>query len=1784
MFEKNNVTYNTTTTGAAYPFIGISSTNFSNCTVRNNLVTVNATAANQVRGMLIGIAPSLSPFPSVRNCLILNNDMIYNGTGGTTSNVGATVNVYSVTGNDSIVNCTIANNKSTNVSIAGLSTPNNVNTINITQNNVLWNNTYGASTVANISVNSTTSASSSITKNFTNGGQTVTENGTTITGNNFTLSSTNDTGTNQPLFKSPVINTKVGSSLSTLNATDSTTIKQSNWKLQSSSYLINKGIYLPNSPTAVSPLDKDGKYFATSPTLPAIGAYEYKTSPNLQWSAQSDLTLTTASSAQTLSAATSDISTGSSPAGTNIVYSSDNPGVVTVSGTTLTVVGVGTTTIRAQQVGTNYETVSVTKNVTVTIPLVITGITPYNGQLSVAFTNADPTGVTNYKYSTNGGSTWTSSGQTTSPILIKGLTNGTSYNVQIRSYTTGDGLATPTTAATPNVATYLVQQGSGSSWSGTVLSGRNVVNLSTVNGGSAKSFNEWFADKSLASPTFAGAAFGTGDQVWIINGTYYLSGTVTLKDGVAIYGGFAGTEIPAARAKNSADLWDFTNVTALDGSVSGTKTYIGISSASIPTVTIVNGLTIQNCTNGTTSSSGGGAKIYGSGVSMQNCIVTACTATGSVATAASAGVSVLSGTLKDSYIHHNTSSSSGTCAGGIAVYSDGGTVSGCKIEYNSVTGAGGGIYLYSSTSGVSITNCSFSNNSATSNGGAIASYINNTTNSSAISITGCSFTSNSSSANGGAMSLAFSGTYTNNSFNVSGCTFTSNYSTTASGNSSNGGGAICFSGVCAYSVDKCTFTGNYTTLAYGGALQITSTSSGTISNSKFNNNTAGSTTTNNGSAIYCKSSYIANNCLFADNTGINPIAFNGSSAASTFQNCTFANNLTSAAAATPIPLVALTPAYAFSNCLFYKVSGFSGQTPTLTNCAFDIAVPTGATNSQTGVSTADFIDATNATIASRNYNLATGSRAIDAGTTITACSPDIANTVRPQGNAYDLGAYEYSGTNLSFATKTSMSKTYGNAAFTNAATGLPSGGAISYTSGNTAVATVNANSGQVTIIAAGTAIISATIAANGSNGAATASYTLTVAKKTLTITAQNQTVSYGTGLSSVTDAGTYAATGFITGEDATVIGGTISYSTTYTNTTAAGTAGVTITPIVSSLTATNYSFTAVAGTVSITKATPSISVSGAQSYTYDGSAQGPATTSYNGDGTPSLLYTSTDGGGYSAATVPTNAGTYQVVYSATTGTNYNAASTSAYTFTIYSTGNISSDTNVSSLTLSVASNLSVAAGNTLTIDAATTVNSVTVAPGAKLTLNAGKTMNTGSITLQSDASGTATLTDGNSNGGLTVSGTSSVQQYLSGARNWYVSSPVAGSAVPASGYTFYSRNEPAANWTTMTSDSILKAGRGYIANLLSGTGTYNFSGTINSGDKNVSLFFSNGVSKAGFNLIGNPYPSHYSVSKSQTDAANALNTIWYRTADWVVDNVTPSNSKYVYTFQTCLMQPNGSIIGTPDGTSNIIPPMQAFWVRTSVNGSTFSFANANRSHQTSNMFKSAAKKDQNQPMIRLQTSNGMVNDEAVIYSNADATDGFDAYDAIKMNNNSASVPEIYTVVDNQQIAINGMNSIPYNTEMPLGFTTLSAGNFSIKASLIANLVTGAQVILKDYQDTNNPVITDLSDGNSYLFSSSVITNNSSRFALIFKAPSVTTGINPAESGDVWISTRNGQIMINGVNGNGARLEVYNAVGQKLFSGNLTGSNTPLNTKFAAGTYLVKLSSNGYSVTKKLIID
>jgi outer membrane protein OmpA-like peptidoglycan-associated protein len=86
----------------------------------------------------------------------------------------------------------------------------------------------------------------------------------------------------------------------------------------------------------------------------------------------------------------------------------------------------------------------------------ITTVTAGDGQLSVAFTAPASNGgaaITDYEVSTDGGSSFTSAGTTTSPIVITGLTNGTTYSVLIKARNSaGLGAASETVAATPATA------------------------------------------------------------------------------------------------------------------------------------------------------------------------------------------------------------------------------------------------------------------------------------------------------------------------------------------------------------------------------------------------------------------------------------------------------------------------------------------------------------------------------------------------------------------------------------------------------------------------------------------------------------------------------------------------------------------------------------------------------------------------------------------------------------------------------------------------------------------------------------------------------------------------------------------------------------------------------------------------------------------------------------------------------------------------------------------------------------------------------------------------------------------------------------------------------------------------------------------------------------------------------------------------------------------------------------------------------------------------------------
>ena len=563
-----------------------------------------------------------------------------------------------------------------------------------------------------------------------------------------------------------------------------------------------------------------------------------------------------------------------------------------------------------------------------------------------------------------------------------------------------------------------------------------------------------------------------------------------------------------------------------------------------------------------------------------------------------------------------------------------------------------------------------------------------------------------------------------------------------------------------------------------------------------------------------------------------------------------------------------------------------------------------------------------------------------------------------------------------------------------------------------------------------------------------------------------------------------------------------------------------------------------------------------------------------------------------------NSGYHFVNWTLNTSGGAVQSTTASYTFTVsaaetlvanFSSNsiNVSTDSNLSNYSPTSSTDVTVSAGYELTVNADANVNTITVAPGGKLTLSSGTltVATTNGITLQSSSAGTATFVDNNTGTPKTVSG--SVQQYLGSARNWYMSSPIAGASVPT-GKTYYSYDETGSNadytapatayWVAVPEGTSLNPMKGYIAQPGSST-TLSYTGIFNTGNQTVSLTRTTGKAKEGFNLVANPYPSYLDWAMVDTAAAKIMTTVWYRT----------QTAASAYTFDTY----NGSLnVATNNGVNkvtNLIPPMQAFWVRVKQGESsgTLNFSNAMRKHvdNSSNKFKAPAQKAANQQLLRLQVSNGVNADETILCFNPNASNNFDSYDSEKMSNNSASIPEIFTVAGTEQLVINGMNSITPNEEIPLGFTTGQSNAFSIKATEISNLGDNTQIILKDNQ-TNTQW--NLSDGSAYNFSSDITTANTSRFSVIFKTASIATDNvnNNGQANSILIyRNENNQIAVNCVTGfvGQASMSVYNAVGQKLAEQALQNSTTVLSKSFTAGVYLVNVMANGKSTIQKVII-
>ena len=497
--------------------------------------------------------------------------------------------------------------------------------------------------------------------------------------------------------------------------------------------------------------------------------------------------------------------------------------------------------------------------------------------------------------------------------------------------------------------------------------------------------------------------------------------------------------------------------------------------------------------------------------------------------------------------------------------------------------------------------------------------------------------------------------------------------------------------------------------------------------------------------------------------------------------------------------------------------------------------------------------------------------------------------------------------------------------------------------------------------------------------------------------------------------------------------------------------------------------------------------------------------------------------------------------------------------------------------LTAASQLEVAAGAELTFTTSPNISKIILAPTAKLTMGSNSITAPNGVVLQSDATGTATLTGENAVSNATV------QQYISSGRNWYISPSVsAGTASMLSlGDSVVVWNEVSKIWEKVTGSLI--TGRGYIQTAASGhgtSGTVNFTGTTNSGDVAITVSRTELGSSRGFNLVGNPYPSYLKWTGTNGFLAETTNdsistSFWLRTKNTLGD--------YVFTTY------NGSsheVVGGTEATTLLneyIPPMQAFWIRVNANTAVsthnvgLTFKNNMRFHGVgdNNIFK--APKQSNRRRLRLQVSNGTYSDESLLYFDANAQNSFDNYDSPKMFNNVATKPEIFTNVGSEKLVINGMNEIPYNTEIPVGFLVGEAGNFTLSSVELSNFESGTRILLKDklYPSTEF----ELAEGLSYNFSAQPTTASTDRFSLLFRAPGVTTGVGKTSKpyAQVFVNAANQITIIATEKSNYA---IYNAMGQLIENGALNTERETRNMKLNSGVYVVKVNNQSTKVIIK----
>ncbi|MCF8370885.1 MAG: T9SS type A sorting domain-containing protein [Bacteroidales bacterium] len=463
----------------------------------------------------------------------------------------------------------------------------------------------------------------------------------------------------------------------------------------------------------------------------------------------------------------------------------------------------------------------------------------------------------------------------------------------------------------------------------------------------------------------------------------------------------------------------------------------------------------------------------------------------------------------------------------------------------------------------------------------------------------------------------------------------------------------------------------------------------------------------------------------------------------------------------------------------------------------------------------------------------------------------------------------------------------------------------------------------------------------------------------------------------------------------------------------------------------------------------------------------------------------------------------------------------------------------------------------------TFIHGLQVKPNTYIKVMEGTTLKllTGDLVLRSDSSGDASLID---LGTVTcVNGATRVERFLSQGSWHFISSPIA-SATGAmlSGNFLQSYSEVTSIWTDITSPT-------YVLNPMQGYSTWAvgndsttlvFTGVSNTSTQTIGFT----ESSYGYNLVGNPYPSKLDWD-AVTIPVELSGTIY------LFDPAMGANGDYRYYI-------NGG--GVANTTSQYIASGQGFFINSIGGAGTLQFDNNARGVSDQPFYKSST----NNSMLLLKASGNGITTQTAIRFNLNATTQIDRlYDAKKIIPYSPDVPVIYSKCDNENMAINTLPSIAGNEIVPIYFEAGQSGTYQIHASEIESLDPQIPVYLED-EDLNYWQNLRINPEYSITYTTGAQRNLRIHF-------SMTTEIENAEldeNNTVLCYSANGLIYVNFTQSGlfdgkfNAHIEVFNAIGQRLIYQQTSSLNNEIALHASQAIYLVKVTYNGTTISKKVL--